>query len=52
MALIDSGSQVTFISERLQKKLGLATVRMNAKVSGLNGASTGIVEIYFDSDTI
>ena len=43
-ALIVSSSHSNFISEKLQKKLGLLTVRMNVKVSGLNGASTGTVQ--------
>ena len=41
--MIDSGLYSTFISERLQKKLGLPMVRMG-RVSSLNGCSTGTVQ--------
>ena len=43
-ALIDSGSQATFISMRLQEKLRLPAVQMNARVSGLNSTSSGTVQ--------
>ena len=43
-ALIDSGSWPTFISERLENKLDFPMVRMNDKVSDLNGATTGTVQ--------
>ena len=42
-ALIDSRSQTTFISERLQRKLDLSTVNMPARASGLNGSCAGAV---------
>ncbi|XP_073831622.1 uncharacterized protein [Musca autumnalis] len=38
-ALIDSGSQATFITEKLQRRLNLSAKEVNANVSGLNGAS-------------
>lgn len=40
-ALIDSGSQATFISEKLRRRLNLPSTRINAIVSGLNKALAG-----------
>ncbi|XP_073811659.1 uncharacterized protein [Musca autumnalis] len=40
-ALIDSGSQATFITEKLQRRLNLAVRRVNTRVSGLNDAIAG-----------
>lgn len=39
-ALIDSASEATFISKRLQKQLFLPTAVVNTKVIGLNGSLT------------
>ncbi|XP_059223171.1 uncharacterized protein LOC131996976 [Stomoxys calcitrans] len=43
-ALIDSGSQATFISEKLQRRLNLPVRKVNARVSGLNNALAGSAE--------
>ena len=43
-ALIDSGSQATFISEKLQRKLNLPCRNINAHISGLNNAVAGSVQ--------
>ncbi|XP_073814293.1 uncharacterized protein [Musca autumnalis] len=40
-AIIDSGSQATFITEKLQRRLNLAVRRANTRVSGLNDAIAG-----------
>ncbi|XP_073831801.1 uncharacterized protein [Musca autumnalis] len=40
-ALIDSGSQATFITEKLQRRLNLPVKRVNARISGLNDALAG-----------
>ena len=42
--LIDSRSQATFISKGLQRKLGLPTVNIHARVTGLNGSCAGAVK--------
>ena len=46
-ALIDSGSQATFISEGIQRRLGLPAVNIYARVSGLNGECAGAVQRQF-----
>ncbi|XP_073811829.1 uncharacterized protein [Musca autumnalis] len=43
-ALIDSGSQATFISERLRRRLNLPVKPINARISGLNEALAGSSE--------
>ncbi|XP_073841184.1 uncharacterized protein [Musca autumnalis] len=43
-ALIDSGSQATFISEKLQRRLNLPIKKVNARISGLNDALAGSTE--------
>ncbi|XP_061402553.1 uncharacterized protein LOC133338395, partial [Musca vetustissima] len=43
-ALIDSGSQATFISEKLQRQLNLPIKKVNARISGLNDALAGSAE--------
>lgn len=43
-ALIDSGSQATFISEKLQRRLNLPVTNVNARISGLNEAIAGSAE--------
>ncbi|XP_075150473.1 uncharacterized protein LOC142224575 [Haematobia irritans] len=43
-ALLDPGSQASFISERLQRRLGLPTTRVNARISGLNNALAGLTQ--------
>ncbi|XP_075153596.1 uncharacterized protein LOC142227128 [Haematobia irritans] len=43
-ALLDPGSQASFISERLQRRLGLPTTRINARISGLNNALAGLTQ--------
>ena len=40
-ALIDSGSQATFISESLHRRLNLPAKSVNARISGLNGVQAG-----------
>ncbi|XP_058987604.1 uncharacterized protein LOC131806835 [Musca domestica] len=40
-ALIDSGSQATFISEKLQRRLNLPIKKVNARISGLNDVLAG-----------
>ena len=46
-ALIDSGSRSTFISKGLQRKLGLPTVNIHARVSGLYGTCAGAIQIQY-----
>ncbi|XP_075157510.1 uncharacterized protein LOC142230767 [Haematobia irritans] len=41
-ALLDSGSQASFISERLQRRVGIRTAKVNARISGLNNALAGL----------
>ncbi|XP_049306025.1 uncharacterized protein LOC125776629 isoform X1 [Bactrocera dorsalis] len=43
-ALIDSGSEATFVSNSLQKRLLLATKTVSARVSGLNNTVSGQVQ--------
>ncbi|XP_049316322.1 uncharacterized protein LOC125779271 [Bactrocera dorsalis] len=43
-ALIDSGSEATFVSNSLQKRLHLATKKVSARVSGLNNTVSGQVQ--------
>ena len=43
-ALIDSGSQATFISDKLQKTLNLPVQKVNAKISCLNDTFAGSVQ--------
>ncbi|XP_075157764.1 uncharacterized protein LOC142231031 [Haematobia irritans] len=43
-ALLDPGSQASFISERLRRRIGLQTTRVNARISGLNNALAGSTE--------
>ncbi|XP_075152559.1 uncharacterized protein LOC142226424 [Haematobia irritans] len=40
-ALLDPGSQASFITERLQKRIGVPTTTVNARISGLNNALAG-----------
>ncbi|XP_050340346.1 uncharacterized protein LOC126766637 [Bactrocera neohumeralis] len=44
-ALIDSGSEATFISNSLQKRLHLASKKVSARVSGLNNTISGRVQL-------
>uniref|UniRef100_A0A0K8UE80 Peptidase A2 domain-containing protein n=1 Tax=Bactrocera latifrons TaxID=174628 RepID=A0A0K8UE80_BACLA len=43
-ALIDSGSEATFLSNSLQKRLHLASKKVSARVSGLNNTVSGRVQ--------
>ncbi|XP_049307236.1 box A-binding factor-like [Bactrocera dorsalis] len=43
-ALIDWGSEATFVSNSLQKRLHLATKKVSARVSGLNNTVSGRVQ--------
>ncbi|XP_049301837.1 uncharacterized protein LOC125775364 [Bactrocera dorsalis] len=43
-ALIDSGSEATFVSNSLQKRLHLATKKVSARVLGLNNTVSGQVQ--------
>ncbi|XP_075151025.1 uncharacterized protein LOC142225133 [Haematobia irritans] len=43
-ALLDPGSQASFISERLRRRIRLQTTRVNARISGLNNALAGSTE--------
>ncbi|XP_075162598.1 uncharacterized protein LOC142235215 [Haematobia irritans] len=43
-ALLDSGSQASFISERLQRRVGIQTTKVNARISGLNNALAGLTQ--------
>ncbi|XP_075156671.1 uncharacterized protein LOC142229953 [Haematobia irritans] len=40
-ALLDAGSERSFLSRRIQQKLGLPTQRHNTKISGLGGTIVG-----------
>ncbi|XP_075162761.1 uncharacterized protein LOC142235393 [Haematobia irritans] len=43
-ALLDPGSQASFISEKLQRRLGLPTTTISARISGLNNALAGLTQ--------
>ncbi|XP_075162446.1 uncharacterized protein LOC142235098 [Haematobia irritans] len=42
--ILDPGSQASFISERLRRRIRLQTTRVNARISGLNNALAGSTE--------